>query len=148
MMWTNMAIKRQNLPCHLPEPGICSEVNDLLTEVQMAQDKNSNTIKSQDDVLDDIAQSLNEAERTAELVSGKLANVANKSWLDKLSDDQLKAKVEKYHCPANCGKVVVPIVNKEIWNKLPRTARGKDLKFSRLQTNLTKVGHMAVRSTD
>ena len=135
-------------PRHSPEPGISSEVNDLLTEGQTAQDKNSNTTESQDDVLDDIAQSLDEAERTAEPVSEKLANVANKSWLHKLSDDQLKAKVEKYYRPANCGKVVVPKVNEEIWNKLPRTARGKDLKFSRLQTNLTKVGHIAVKSTD
>lgn len=63
----------------------------------------------------------------------KLANVANKSWLHKLSDNQLKANVEKNHRPANCGRVVVPNVNEEIWNKLPRTARGKDLKFSRLQ---------------
>ena len=99
-------------------------------------------------MLDDITQSLDEAERTAEPVSEKLANVVNKSWLHKLSDDQLKAKVEKYHRPANCGKVVVPKVNEEIWSKLPRTARGKDLKFSRLQTNLTKVGHIAVKSTD
>lgn len=65
-------------------------------------------------MLDDIAQSLDEAERTAELVSEKLANVANKSWLHKLSDDQLKAKVEKYYRPANCGKVVVPKVKEEI----------------------------------
>ena len=99
-------------------------------------------------MLDDIAQSLDEAERTAEPVSENLANVVNKSWLHKLSDDQLKAKVEKYHRPANCGKVVVPKVNEEIWSKLPRTARGKNLKFSRLQTNLTKVGHIAVKSTD
>ena len=27
-------------------------------------------------------------------------------------------------------------------------ARGKDLKFSRLQTNMTKVGHIAVKSTE
>ena len=52
-------------PRHLPEPGICSEVNDLLTEWQTAQDKNSNTTESQDDVLDGIAQSLNEAKRKA-----------------------------------------------------------------------------------
>lgn len=100
-----------------------------------------NTTESQDDVLDDIAQSLDETERTAEPVSEKLANVANKSWLHKLSEDQLKAKVEKYHRQVNCAKVIVTKVIEEIWSKLPRPARGKDLKFSRLQTNMTKVGH-------
>ena len=131
-----------------PDLGVSTEVNDLLTEGQPTHDKPLNTAESQDDVLDDIAQSLDEAERTAAPVSEKLANVTNKSWLHKLSDDQLKAKVEKYHRPANCGKVVVPKVNEEIWSKLPRPARGKDLKFSRLQTNVTKVGHIVVKSTD
>ena len=131
-----------------PESGVSTEVNDLFTEGQSAQDKLLNTTECQDDVLDDIAQSLDAAERTAAPVSEKLANVANKSWLYKLSDDQLKAKVEKYHRPVNCGKVVVPKVNEEIWSKLPRPARGKDLKFSRLQTTMTKVGHIAVKSTD
>ena len=37
---------------------------------------------------------------------------------------------------------------KEIWTKLSRTARGKDLKFSRLQTNMTKVGGIAVKATE
>jgi len=131
-----------------PESGVSIEVNDLLTEGQSTQDKLLNTTESQDDVLDDIAQSLDEAERTAAPVSEKLANVASKRWLHKLSDDQLKAKVEKYHRPVNCGKIVVPKVNEEIWSKLPRPARGKDLKFSRLQTNMTKVGHIAVKSTE
>ena len=99
-------------------------------------------------MFDDTAQALDEAERTAEPVSENLANVAIKSWPHKVSDDQLKVKVQKYHRPANCGKVVVPKVNEEIWNKLPRTAREKDLKFSCLQTNLTKVRHIAVKSTD
>lgn len=36
---------------------------------------------------------------------------------------------------------------KLIWSQLPRTARGKDLKFSRLQKDMTKVGHIAVKST-
>ena len=80
-----------------PESGVSTEVNDLFNEGQSAQDKLLNTTESQDDMLDDITQSLDEAERTAAPVSEKLANVANKSWLHKLSDDQLKAKEEKYH---------------------------------------------------
>ena len=100
-------------------------MNDLLSKGQVPQDK---VAESQDDVLDDIAQSLNEAKRTTEPVLEKLAKIVNKSWLHKLSDNQLKAKHEKYRRPVNCGKVVVPKVNEEIWSKLPRTARGKDLK--------------------
>jgi len=131
-----------------PESGVSTEVNDLLTEGKSTQDKLLNTTESQDNVLDHIAQSLDEAERTAAPVSEKLANLTTKSWLHKLSDDQLKVKVEKYHLTVNCGKIHVPKVNEEIWSKLARPARGKDLKFSRLQTNMTKVGHIAVKSTE
>ena len=53
----------------------------------------------------------------------------------------LPNRTTKYHRPVNCRKVVVPKVKEEIWSKLPRPARGKELKFSRLQTNMTKVGH-------
>ena len=74
-----------------PESGVSTEVNDQLTEGQTAQDKSLNTTESRDDVLDGIAQSLDEAERTAEPISEKLANVANKSWLHKFREDQLKA---------------------------------------------------------
>lgn len=86
--------------------------------------------------------------RSFKMALEKLANVANKSWLHKLSDDQLKAKVEKDHGPVNCGKVVVTKVNDEILSRSPRPEREKDLKFSHLQTNMTKVGHIAVKSTD
>ena len=58
-------------PCHSPEPGISSEINDLLTQGQTAQDKNSNTTESQDDVLDDMLQSLDEAQETAITGLGK-----------------------------------------------------------------------------
>ena len=36
----------------------------------------------------------------------------------------------------------------EIWGKLSRQAKGNDLQFSRLQTHLTKVGHIVAKSTD
>ena len=48
-------------PRHLPEPGISSEVNDLLTQGQTAQDKNSNMTENKDGVLHDIVQSLQSA---------------------------------------------------------------------------------------
>ena len=99
-------------------------------------------------MLDEIAQSLDETERTDEPVSDKLANIANKRWLQTLSEEQLKEKIEKYPRPVNCDKVIVPKVKPEIWGKLSRQAKIDDLKFSRLQTNLTKVGHIALKSTD
>jgi hypothetical protein len=45
-----------------------------------------------DPLFDEIAQSLDETERTGDSVSDKLALIANKRWNHKLSDDQLKEK--------------------------------------------------------
>ena len=47
-------------------------------------------------LLTEIEQSLNQDEQTDDPVS-KLANIANQRWLQRLSDDQLKDKFEKYN---------------------------------------------------
>jgi hypothetical protein len=101
-----------------------------------------------DPLLDEIAQSLDETERTGDHVSDKLVLIANKRWNHKLSDDQLKEKAEKYPRPANCDKVVSPRVNPEIWAKLPRAVRGEDHKLFRVQTQLSTVTNLLVQATD
>ena len=70
---------------------------------------------------------LDETERTDEAVAEKLAHIANKCWLQRLSDEKLKEKLEKCPRPINCNKIVVPKVNPEIWGKLSRQAKGNDL---------------------
>ena len=57
----------------------------------------------------------------------KLADIANKCWQQRLSDEKLKEKLEKCPRPINCDKIVVPKVNPEIWGKLLRQAKGNDL---------------------
>jgi len=99
-------------------------------------------------LLTEIEQSLNQDERTDDPVSEKLANIANQRWLQRLSDDQLKDKSEKYNRPANCEKLVLTQVNPEIWGKLNRFARLNDLKLSRVQEQVTKVGHILVKNTE
>ena len=107
----------------------------------------ANMVDVDDPLLDEIAQSLDETERTGDPVSDKLALIANKRWNHKLSDDQLKEKAEKYPRPANCDKVVSPRVNPEIWAKLPRAVRGEDHKLFRVQTQLSTVTNL-VQATD
>ncbi|KXJ15837.1 Retrovirus-related Pol polyprotein from transposon 412 [Exaiptasia diaphana] len=131
-----------------PEPGGSGDIiNELLTDGQNTEDQEAGNL-DEDNLLDEILQSLNESEHTGEAVCEKLAKVANTSWLHKLSDRQLKENISKYHRASNCNKVVVPKVNDEIWGKLSRSARGKDVKYQHLQTNVTKVRHIAVKLTE
>lgn len=62
-----------------------------------------------------VAQSLDETDRTDEAVAEKLADIANKRWLQVLSDEKLEEKLEKCPRPVNCDKIIVPKVNPEIW---------------------------------
>ena len=125
-----------------------SDCEELLTNKADSGATNGQRDESPDGLLDEIAQSLEETERTDEAFAEKLADIANKRWLQRLSDEKLKEKLEKWPRPVNCDKIIVPKVNPEIWGKLSRQAKGNDLQFSRLQTHLTKVGHIVVKSTD
>ena len=90
-------------------------------------------------LLTEIEQSPNQDERTDSPVPEKLASIANQRWLQRLSDEQLKEKLDKYNLPANCEKLVVTQVNPEIWGKLNRFSRLNDQKLSRVQEQVTKV---------
>lgn len=101
-----------------------------------------------DSLLDDITQSLTDTEKTAPKVSEKLAKIVNLRWLTKLDETNLKEKSDKYLRPINCDRLITPKVNPEIWGRLDRQTRGKDLKLSNLQTTLTKVGNITAQTTD
>ena len=101
-----------------------------------------------DSLLDEIAQSLTDMEKTAPKVSGNLAKIVNLRWLNKLDETNLKEKLDKYLRLINCDRLITPKVNPEIWGRLDRQTRGKDLGFSNLQTTLTKVGNITAKTPD
>ena len=105
-------------------------------------------LSSQESLLDNLAKSLDLQERTSDPVNKKFAEVANACWLKKLGDDQYKETTGKYFRPENCKKVVVPKVNEEIWGKLSRNAKSRDVKFSRLQSNVTKASCVVLNTAE
>ena len=139
----------------LPTKPRSESDTDATTDVRMLLESSTDETgrdrdcsEQADLLLTEIEQSLNQDERTDDPVSEKLANIANQRWLQRLSDDQLKDELDKYNRLANCEKLVVTQVNPEIWGKLNRFARLNDLKLSRLQEQLTKVGHIVVKNTE
>jgi hypothetical protein len=50
--------------------------------------------------------------------------------------------------PVNCDRLITPQVNSEIWGRLDKETRSKDLKLSYLQTNLAAVGNIVSQATD
>ena len=104
-----------------------SDCKELLTN--KADSVETNDQREENGLLDEIAESLDETERTDEAIAEKLADIANKRWLPMLSDKKLKEKLEKCPRPVNCDKIIVPKVNPEIWGKLSRQGKGDDLAF-------------------
>ena len=98
-------------------------------------------------LLDEIVQSMNETEKTDAKISEKLEKIVENRWF-KLSDGQLKEKTEKYLRPAICDNFITPKVNPEIWERLDRQTRGRDLKLSTLQSTTTKVGYVCTKATE
>ncbi|CAB4027167.1 Hypothetical predicted protein [Paramuricea clavata] len=61
-----------------------TESDKAATEAAQSEENNA--------LLDEIEHSLNEDKKTENPVSAKLANIANKRWLQKLGDEQLKKR--------------------------------------------------------
>ncbi len=94
-----------------------------------------------DPLLEEIAQAMNDEEKAAPKIAEKLAKIINSRWLTKLNDDT-------HLRPVNCDRLVTSKVNPEIWGRLDRETRNKDLKLSYLQTNLAAVGNTVSQATD
>ena len=120
---------------------------DQLLESNKRQ-KIQDGVEEEDTLLDEIVQSMNGTEKTDAKISEKLAKTVENRWLNKLSDGQLKEKTEKYLRPANCDNFITPKVNPEIWERLDRQTRGRDLKLSTLQSTTTKVGYVCTKATE
>ena len=88
---------------------------------------------SDDDLLVELDKDLDEGEKTGDAVADSLANIVNKSFRRKLSEDKLKERFDKYLRPSNCAALQVPLVNKEIWRTMSADARKADIKASHVQ---------------
>ena len=101
-----------------------------------------------DPLLEEIAQAMNDAEKSAPKIAEQLAKIINSRWLNKLSDESLREKLDTHLRPVNCDRLIIPKVNPEIWGRLDKETRSKDLKLSYLQTNLAAVGNIVSQATD
>ena len=89
---------------------------------------------------------MEDKEETSGPVEDKLESIIKKRWHQKLTDKQLKDKLEKYTRPANCKTLLAPHVNKEIWVKLEQKAWGEDLRISQPQKVLASAGSVIAQS--
>ena len=69
-----------------------------------------------DPFLDQLSKNLAEHEKQGPNISPHLAVIVNKLWQKKIYEDKFKDKLSKHPMPENCGKILVPRCNEDIWN--------------------------------
>ena len=90
--------------------------------------------------MNKLALDFTKDDKASSPLSKPLAEIRNKRWGSKLSDNKLKELSEKYDRPENCKKLAVPKVNPEIWGKLNHYGKKQDLRLSAIQNMQVKVG--------
>ena len=96
--------------------------------------------EGEDELLNKLALDFTKDDKASSPVSKPLAEIRNKRWGSKLSDNKLKELSEKYDSAENCKKLAVPKVNPEIWGKLNHYGKKQDLRLSAIQNMQVKVG--------
>lgn len=107
------------------------------------------TTKQQDsDLLATIAQDLDVREKTGSAISDGLAGILTSLLKEKLAEEKIQSKIEKYPRPSNVEGLRTPRVNHLIWNQLPAQVRTQDSKMQRSQNALVASLVAMSRATD
>lgn len=95
------------------------------------------TAKQQDsDFLAAVAEDLDVREKTGSAISDGLAGILTSLLKEKLADEKIQSKIEKYPRPSNVEGLRTPRVNHLIWNQLPAQVRTQDSKMQKSQNAL------------
>ena len=97
---------------------------------------------SDHDLLVELDKDLDEGEKTGDAVADSLANIVNKSFRRKLSENKLKERFDKYLRPSNCAALQVPL-----GRTMSADARKADIKASHVQKAVAKAGVALADST-
>ncbi|XP_050414767.2 uncharacterized protein LOC126828804 [Patella vulgata] len=135
---------KQDRSRHRPIGGpsqtdVTDDIEDLLHTSKQTKPLDTGASTSNDNVLQDINQSFEEPEQTGPEVTDKLAEIINKRFQNRLTDDILKKTFSKYLRPRNCSGLSIPNVNNEIWKQLSNNIKRQDLRLSYIQKAISKA---------
>ena len=110
-----------------------------------------NTTRSgdEDDFLSELVKEYESDDTVGKcLENEKLAKLVDKMFRCKLSEKNLKDRLERQERPANCTSAKPPRVNPGIWRRLREPTKKRDLQFFKIQQALTKGILPVVRIMD
>ena len=101
-----------------------------------------------DDIFHGIDDSFSTTNAVGAPVKTKLAEKVNARFRTSLNHDKIKEKQAAYLRPENCGNLVVPRCNDEIWKRLNHFQRRKDMKLANTQRAITASATAIIQMTE
>ena len=114
--------------------SVDTKVAHLLQSTITTQAENATS--SRTSILSSIAQDLTVSEKTGNAIQKALAEIVSSLLKEKLPDEKVRTKLEKYPSPENVENLRTPRVNPLIWNHVTSTARTTDAKYQKIQHSL------------
>ena len=123
-----------------------------LSALLVSAGKDDNTeVMPGDDLLKELAQELVVSEKTSPPLREGLAAIFNNLLSEKMGDEKLKAKLDKYPRPENVKGLRTPKVNPSIWSQLSTSMKTQDVRSQKGQNTLigaisamTKAANLAL----
>lgn len=119
------------------EPAKSADLDADLSALLASTGKGANNeAMPGEDLLKELAQDLTVSEKTSPPLREGLAAIFNNLLSEKMGDEKLKAKLEKYPRPENVKGLRTPKVNPSIWSQLSTTIKAQDVRSQKGQNTL------------
>ena len=118
-------------------PAMSADMDADLSALLVSAGKDDNTeAMPGEDLLKELAPELAVSEKTSPPLREGLAAIFNNLLSEKMGDEKLKAKLDKYPRPENVKGLRTPKVNPSIWSQLPTSMKTQDVRSQKGQNTL------------
>ena len=101
-----------------------------------------------EDLLKELAQDLTVTEKTSPPLYEGLVAIFNNLLSEKMGDEKLKVKLDKYPRPENVKGFQTPKVNPSIWSQLSTTMKAQDVRSQKGQNTLNGAFTAMTKAAD
>jgi len=113
-----------------------NERHDLLDGLDQVSDSDADET---DTFMEDLQQFFETGDSTAPDLETKMATIVNTSLRASVGEQKINDLCDRLLRPKNCDGLIVPKVNQEIWARLQRFTRNRDLAMQKIQSYMAKA---------
>ena len=110
---------------------VAGKIDEFIQTAKPVDDKGSSS-----DSLKSLAEEFSVIEKKSPAIDANLTEIVKSLINEKLPKEKLSEVQAKYLSPENCTDLVVPKINKQIWQQLRQDTRNSDSAFQKAQSQL------------